>query len=352
MNDYYNFEAGPNAHQKARALDVVSNLIAIAAAFDKIPSAEALGGGAVGYGVTAGSATHYTLTVTPPIATMVSGLRVRAKIHATNGASPFLSVSGLPEAQIRDYLGQALPAGSLPTGMIASLDFDGAYWRVSALNRPTTIGGFGVGAVGAGAPLVADFHDTSLGAGLYRYGQTSLNSPVAGSSGSAILTYRGDGQAHWEAFQISGATDTGGEPVIFRKRTTGAVNNWRPWFQDEEFTSNANGVCYRTGGGLQVCMATVDLVWLSGAALGKDWTFPRPFSGAPLFLSGAMPSNNDGVYTSCNPEDFGATVTRKIAQGSTAGVAGQVAFRKVSSGTFVNTATVTNATVFAIGRWF
>ncbi|OUS70313.1 hypothetical protein B1748_29195 [Paenibacillus sp. MY03] len=77
-----------------------------------------------GYGTTAGTATAYTITLTPA-PTMVDGLRVTVKLNANNGANPTLNVNGLGAKAILKPNGTAPAAGLLKLGSVYTLVYNG-----------------------------------------------------------------------------------------------------------------------------------------------------------------------------------------------------------------------------------
>jgi len=77
-----------------------------------------------GYGVTAGTATAYTLTLAP-VPALAAGLRITANLHANNGATPTINVNGLGARPIRKPNGTAPAAGLLKAGGIYTLVYDG-----------------------------------------------------------------------------------------------------------------------------------------------------------------------------------------------------------------------------------
>ena len=347
-NDYFNFASPLVEHQTARAGDINAIARAIAAGFDKLPAPNGLASGAGGYGLTTGTATAYVLQVTPNLPDLVPGARVRMMIHATNTGAPTLNVSGLGVRQIRDAVNNPLVPGALMADSIAVLDYDGVAWRVQNMTVAATIAGFGVGAVGGATPLLRDFHDTTIGAGFYRWDSTNtLNYPGVGG-GTAHLTYRGNGLAHWSAWRVAGSDN---EPVEWQKATNGTPNNWSPWRRDVERGNVAGrGDWIRIRGGLQICAGTIDPVRISTTTIGVAWTFPQPFITTPWFLGGTLPNTTDGTYTNCAPEDFGGVSVQRTS-GAQAPEIGTFYWRKAGGGILAD-AKVTNATVFAVGRWY
>lgn len=82
-----------------------------------------------GYGVTAGSANTYLLTLNPtPV--LVDGTGVIIKIHAANTGASTLNVNGLGAKPIIDSKGNQIQSGKLLYGRIYSLKYDGANFQL------------------------------------------------------------------------------------------------------------------------------------------------------------------------------------------------------------------------------
>lgn len=77
-----------------------------------------------GYGITEGSATAYTVTLSPA-PTLVDGLRVTIKLDENNGTNPTLNVNGLGAKAILKPNGAAPAAGLLKSGSVYSLVYNG-----------------------------------------------------------------------------------------------------------------------------------------------------------------------------------------------------------------------------------
>ncbi|WP_020615735.1 hypothetical protein [Paenibacillus daejeonensis] len=102
-----------------------NNTVDIATMGGRVTAQESLSANRNGYGVTAGSATAYTLTLSP-VPVLSAGLRVTVQLHADNGATPTINVNGLGARPIRRPNGSAPPAGLLKNGGIYSLVYDGS----------------------------------------------------------------------------------------------------------------------------------------------------------------------------------------------------------------------------------
>lgn len=78
-----------------------------------------------GYGVTAGSANTYTLTLSPALSAYSAGVGITVKINAANTGASTINVNGLGEKSILDSKGNALTAGKLRLNGIYTLRYDG-----------------------------------------------------------------------------------------------------------------------------------------------------------------------------------------------------------------------------------
>ncbi|MHA7963520.1 hypothetical protein ACX93W_05185 [Paenibacillus sp. CAU 1782] len=81
------------------------------------------------YGTTAGTATAYTLTLTPA-PQLVEGMRVMVKLHVDNGANPTLNVNGTGAQAIRKPNGSAPAAGLLKSGSVYTLVYNGTAFTL------------------------------------------------------------------------------------------------------------------------------------------------------------------------------------------------------------------------------
>ena len=80
-----------------------------------------------GYGVTAGSANTYTLTLSPAPAAYTDGMGIVVKIHTTNTGAATINVNGLGVKPMVDGKGSALAVGKLKINAIYSLKYNSAW---------------------------------------------------------------------------------------------------------------------------------------------------------------------------------------------------------------------------------
>lgn len=86
--------------------------------------------GNVNYATTAGTSTAYTLTLTPPLPSLTTGLMVGVKLHTTNGTTPTLAVNGLAATNITKNGGNSLASGDFATGAQLLLRYDGTNFEI------------------------------------------------------------------------------------------------------------------------------------------------------------------------------------------------------------------------------
>ena len=109
-------------------------------------------------GTTGGTSTAYTLTLTPGIASLETGITVAIKLHTANGASPTLAVNGLAATNITKSGGTNLSSGDFNTGAQLLLRYDGTNFEI--VGSPPA-----AGAVTAYSIKTADF--TAVAGGKY-----------------------------------------------------------------------------------------------------------------------------------------------------------------------------------------
>lgn len=83
-----------------------------------------------GYGVTAGSANTYTLTLSPALIAYAAGICVAVKIHVANTGASTLNVNGLGAKSILDSKGNVMTSGKLRLNGIYTLRYDGANFTL------------------------------------------------------------------------------------------------------------------------------------------------------------------------------------------------------------------------------
>ncbi len=86
--------------------------------------------GNVNYATTGGTSTAYTLTLTPPLPSLTTGLMVGVKLHTANGATPTLAVNGLAATNITKSGGTSISSGDFNTGAQLLLRYDGTNFEI------------------------------------------------------------------------------------------------------------------------------------------------------------------------------------------------------------------------------
>lgn len=78
------------------------------------------------YGIAAGSANAYTVTLNPAMASYVEGVAVAVKINVSNTGASTININGLGAKSIRDAKGNTLTAGKLLANSIYTLRYNGS----------------------------------------------------------------------------------------------------------------------------------------------------------------------------------------------------------------------------------
>lgn len=92
------------------------------------------------YATTAGTSTAYTLTLTPPLPSLTTGVVVGVKLHTTCGASPTLAVNGLSATAITKNGGSSVSSGDFGTGAQLLLRYDGTNFEIIGAVAPSGSG--------------------------------------------------------------------------------------------------------------------------------------------------------------------------------------------------------------------
>jgi hypothetical protein len=88
--------------------------------------------------VTGGGATAYTVT-TNEVLSLVDGISITCRMHATNGATPTLNVDSTGAKAIQSALGTGIPTAALLLGSVQKFTYYANVWIVNGVNDPTTL---------------------------------------------------------------------------------------------------------------------------------------------------------------------------------------------------------------------
>lgn len=135
-NSYFNYRDPVSPGSSLNSRKYNGDFKAVERAFDSLPAPNDLVSSYKNYGVTAGTATAYTLNLTAFDTTFgyIEGMQVIAKIHITNAGPSTLSVSGLPAVPIVNLatgLGP-LVAGDIRQNALYSFRFDGTNFQLTS----------------------------------------------------------------------------------------------------------------------------------------------------------------------------------------------------------------------------
>jgi len=98
-------------------------------------SAEILQSGNLVYAVTSGSASAYTLNLTPALAAYTSGMEIRFKAHVANAAGITLEIDGHGALPIKKDVSNNLSAGDLQNGQLVTVAYDAGNNAFQLLSR-------------------------------------------------------------------------------------------------------------------------------------------------------------------------------------------------------------------------
>lgn len=215
--------------------------------------------------------------------------------------------------------------------------------------RSLLVGGFGVGAVGAGTPFLPDFNDASVPNGFYRWNSATENAP-SNQGGGAVKFDRGQNRASWLAASASGGVGVT-EPAFFVKSTSGSADDWGVWRPlTPERGSNSNGEYVRFADGTQICTHTLDLGPRDAVGSGTysnpyrtqtpNWTFPAAFIDSNVQFNAT--AFVDSVGAAQRVAFVGARAITSTVVNQVQGYTGSDASGNASI----------TAAMVAIGRWF
>lgn len=195
--------------------------------------------GNVNYAITAGTSTAYTLTLTPPLPSLTTGVVVAVKLHTTCGASPTLAVNGLAATNITKNGGNSVGSGDFASGAQLLLRYDGTNFEVigsvapSGSGAPYTIKTADYTAV-AGDKILADTTNTAWTLTLPASPANTDSPIIVKKVGANALTINLNGKnIRLSTGQVDSVNPTiGGTPgrdIVFAYRGTDAVGQTSVW---------------------------------------------------------------------------------------------------------------------------
>lgn len=139
-NDYFT-PSSLTANTKARSTEVNTNLTALEAGFDKLPSPTAVKNRITDYvAATAASANTYTATLAPVPSAYVTGMKIRFTVDSTNTGAATLNLNSLGAKQLVLADGTALSASYLSTTVAREFVYDGTKFVAPAEEVVSVIG--------------------------------------------------------------------------------------------------------------------------------------------------------------------------------------------------------------------
>ena len=155
--------------------DYAANLYTAADATNFVQTTE-LQANSYAYSADTGTANNYVLNYNPPITQVNDGMSLTFKPANSNTGASYVTINGLPPAQIISEQGFSLPSGQLYAGGMYFITRSGSYWVLSGA-------GGGIGPQGPQGPTGPVGAQGNTGA----TGPTGLQGPT-GSQGATGLT--------------------------------------------------------------------------------------------------------------------------------------------------------------------
>ncbi len=200
-----------------------------------------------GYGVTAGSANSYTLTLNPSLPSYVAGVCVSVKIHVTNTGAATLNINGKGAKSIRDSKGNVLTAGKLLKDIIYTMRYDGTNFILQ-------------GEGGSGNATASDL--------------------LSGKTASV------------DAGDIVGTIPSKGAATITPKTTNQTIASGQYLSGTQTILGDANLIPANIIQGKSIFgvagTAKVETFQVSGLSLGANGTYTLPFTPDIVFASGTV----------------------------------------------------------------
>lgn len=127
-NDYFNSSAPITRQTLARSTSVNAIAAALVAAFDKLPTRNAIWRSTHQFGTTTGTAGVYALSLADTSFALDTGTIVRCVINVANTGASSLNVNGTGARVIKRIDGTDVEAGDLYTGAFVELGYNGTNW--------------------------------------------------------------------------------------------------------------------------------------------------------------------------------------------------------------------------------
>jgi hypothetical protein len=176
-----------------------------------------------------------TVTLDLPPSAYTDGLPIRFKAAGPNTAGPTLNVNGLGVRNIKYPDGSTVPAGALQTGVIYTVEYDGAQFLLTSLvtaSAAETAGSTVVKPItpkSAAATTSGGVYERAIGGVYEKWGTLSVTANIAGTGGQATVTFPTAFPAACDqvtaTINLPGGTVSGIilSPYVFSKSTTAAI---------------------------------------------------------------------------------------------------------------------------------
>jgi len=125
-NSYFTPTSVPATSSRGVSANIRSEIVAVEAGFDKLPTPAQLWGYSGNYATAGGSADAWTASIaTAYLTSFVDGMQVRVKFTAANTtAAPTINLNSLGNKVIASETGSVLGVGDIAAGMIATLTYN------------------------------------------------------------------------------------------------------------------------------------------------------------------------------------------------------------------------------------
>jgi microcystin-dependent protein len=176
--------------------------------------------------VTGGSATAYTVTTSQVFASLIDGISVAIRMHATNGAAATFAPDGLTAKALQTVSGTAIPTGALLNGSTQKFTYDSAADAWIVQGQP--------GSMAATSRFIGEVFDfagsSAPSFSLLCYGQAISRTTYAALFAVIGTTYgAGDGSTTFNVPDlrgrvVAGQDDMGGSSADRLTAQTGGVD--------------------------------------------------------------------------------------------------------------------------------
>ena len=282
-----------------------------------------------GYGTTAGTASAYTLTLTPALPAYADGVGISIKMHLESDATPTININALGAKTLKAQNGDALSAGDLLAGSIYNFRYDGTDFLQSSSGGLFEY--FGDGSDGALSTTGNVTESVTIHTGLVVKNYTSIainsghtyttNNPCRGlilySQGDVTI----DGTLHMNEKGGYGAHHI--PPILITKETSSSVATLEKYFQLATVFQALRGGNGGNGG--------ANAAGNAGGTGGTGRLFAGGYGGGG---NGGGATSSPGAVTTA--ETGAGTGAQAFADGSGTGYAANIGYNGAGSSGLTN----------------